>query len=70
MATVVWMETGEKNNNRKMNKHKSGTEPTSLKIRVQWYQAQKTHGTVTATLNDACRYSCLEKCWYSRLRAY
>lgn len=32
MAPPVWTETGEKNN-RKNNKHKSGTEPTFLKIR-------------------------------------
>lgn len=37
---------------------------------VQWYQAQKTHGMVTACLSNACRHSCLEKCWYSRLWAY
>lgn len=37
---------------------------------VQWYQAHKTHGMVTACLSNACRHSCLEKCWYSRLRAY
>lgn len=32
MAPPVWTETGEKNNNRKMNKHESGTEPTFLNI--------------------------------------
>lgn len=37
---------------------------------VQWYQAHKTHGMVTACLSNACRHSCLEKCWCSRLRAY
>lgn len=33
MATAVWTEIGDKNSNRRKNKHESGTKPTFLEIR-------------------------------------